>query len=114
MRKLYCSFRISCHDLEIERGRYIRPRKPPEERLCKLCYTESETEIHFLTKCIHYSELRKNFYAKVSILNNTFNFKRDEDKFEYLMTSKNDEIIKNVMKFIFEALKVRKEKLCKI
>ena len=28
-RKLNCSFRISCHELEVERGRYTRPYKPP-------------------------------------------------------------------------------------
>ena len=44
-RKLFCAFRISCHDLEIERGRYIRPRKPPEERLCKVCCKEAETDM---------------------------------------------------------------------
>ena len=50
-RKLYCSFRISCHDLEIERGRYIRPYVKPDKRVCKLCLQEAETEEHFITKC---------------------------------------------------------------
>ncbi len=34
-RKLFCSFRISCHDLEIKRGRYCSPSIAPEDRICK-------------------------------------------------------------------------------
>ena len=59
-RKLYCSFRISCHDLEIERGRYIRPYVKPDRRVCKLCLQEAETEEHFITKCHTYQDLRRD------------------------------------------------------
>ena len=58
-RKMYCNIRISCHDLEIERGRYCRPRKPPENRICQVCKTESETEQHFILSCPAYTEFRK-------------------------------------------------------
>ncbi len=50
-RKLFCAFRISCHDLEIERGRYDTPPKLPEERICKLCQLQPETEEHFMLFC---------------------------------------------------------------
>ncbi len=33
-QKLFCSFRISCHDLKIERGRYCSPSITPEDRIC--------------------------------------------------------------------------------
>ena len=51
--------RISNHQLEIEVGRYIRPYKKPEDRICQLCKTEVEDEFHFLLKCQQYQEKRK-------------------------------------------------------
>ena len=39
-------FRISAHDLYVERGRYERPLVPRESRWCTFCY------IHYDTKCI--------------------------------------------------------------
>ncbi len=52
-------FRISAHKLEIERGRYARPKKQVHERLCKqcqLCLVEDEK--HFLLKCPKYGQPR--------------------------------------------------------
>ena len=34
-RQILCKFRISSHDLEIEKGRYYE--MVPEKRICKLC-----------------------------------------------------------------------------
>ena len=113
-RKLYCAFRISCHNLEIERGRYTRPRKPPEERMCKLCMSNAETECHFFIYCAHYSKLRDIMYEGVYSADKEFLNLGHEQKFQYLMTSKNDLIVKQVMKFIYCALGLRKEKLSEI
>ena len=108
-RRQYCSFRISCHDLEIERGRYIRPRKPPEERICKLCNIEPETESHFLITCNTYANLRGNLYKNIIHMDPMFEVITDSHKFIYLMTSKNIDIIKMVMQFIHCAMEVRKK-----
>ena len=52
-------FRISAHNLEIERGRYIGISK--DQRVCKCCNARSiESEFHFLLVCPFYSDLRKN------------------------------------------------------
>ena len=42
--------RTSSHNLEIERGRYTRPKVNPENRLCPLCYVV-DNEIHFVVRC---------------------------------------------------------------
>ena len=112
-RKLYCSFRISCHDLEIERGRYIRPRKPPEKRICKLCKMHSETEMHFICDCTQYSDLREDLYKYVEVEDENFMNASSQDKFKYMMTTSNINIIKKVMTYIYSALKLRKEELSK-
>ena len=43
-------FRISCHNLEIERGRYEK-KIPVEQRICKLCHADIENETTFLLDC---------------------------------------------------------------
>ena len=47
--------RLSNHKLAIETGRYVRPYKKLEERICP------EDEIHFLTLCPVYQEKKKYF-----------------------------------------------------
>ena len=50
--KALTHLRISAHTLAIERGRYIRPIIPPEQRLCTYCPNDKiEDEYHFLIEC---------------------------------------------------------------
>ena len=52
-RKAVTKFRISCHKLQIEYGRYHNI--PREQRLCNLCDTnEIEDEYHFAPLTLHY------------------------------------------------------------
>ena len=102
------------HDLEIERGRYIRPYIEPDKRMCKLCMQEAVTEEHFITKCHTYQDLRRDLYQNVIEIDNTFSYLSPTKKFDFLMTSTIDVIITDVMKFIFEALKTRSMKLSSI
>ena len=39
-------------DLEIERGRYARPRVPPEKMICKICTKAPETFHYFLSSLL--------------------------------------------------------------
>ena len=50
LRAAITKFRLSCHSLEIETGRYVRPYLPPEERICHTCKV-MEDEKHFLLNC---------------------------------------------------------------
>ena len=44
-------WRLSCHDLRIETGRYQRPFIPRENRLCSICFVlEDETHALFICK----------------------------------------------------------------
>ena len=59
LRKIYSRFRLSSHDLEIERARYGAKSTPPDERLCGLCNLhEVENEFHFLMICPRYAHER--------------------------------------------------------
>ena len=52
LRKIITKFRCSDHCLEIEKGRHIKLK--PEERICKLCKSDVETELHFIQDCPAY------------------------------------------------------------
>jgi hypothetical protein len=48
-RTLLTKFRISAHNLNIEKGRYIGTKD--EDRICNLCKNNIEDEVHFLITC---------------------------------------------------------------
>ena len=50
LRVALSKLRTSLHDLEIERGRYVRPKLNVDERLCMSCNVV-ENEEHFATAC---------------------------------------------------------------
>ena len=54
---LITKFRISSHQLEIERGQYRNTSA--SQRICKLCNLEVEDELHFLLECPKSNKIRK-------------------------------------------------------
>ena len=59
LRKIITKFRCSDHCLEIEKDRHIKLK--PEERICKLCKSDIETELHFIQDCPACSDIRSHF-----------------------------------------------------
>ena len=62
MRRSLCCFHISCHPLQIGRGRYRRPRPiPAGQRYCPLCHKRGrdavENETNFLLGCNSYADI---------------------------------------------------------
>ena len=68
MRKSITKFRCSNHKLEIEVGRHKGIAS--DERVCKLCPNELETESHFLSKCTGYEKLRRKIFGNGKIESN--------------------------------------------
>ena len=70
LRKLFSRFRLSSHDLEIERGRYHKPVIPVDQRICPHCKIKAvEDEEHVLLQCEAYNDLRLTFMFNVSEIN---------------------------------------------
>ena len=70
-------FRLSAHNLEIDRGRQNDIQK--EDRLCKLCERnynkeEVENEYHFRLECSFYKDIRAKFNC-MSIDKTRYNFR---------------------------------------
>lgn len=105
-RKYFTSLRISAHKLEIEMGRYSK--KERHERLCSLCKSV-ENEVHFLFECSIYSVIREEFIKFIQLKIPNFNILTSEDKFIYIMSCEDIDIIKETGLFIFNCFKMREE-----
>ena len=60
LRTVITRWRLSCHKLRIETGRYTYPITPRENRLCKVC-SLVEDETHALFHCPAHSFIRLKF-----------------------------------------------------
>ena len=66
-RALMFSIRSGTNKLEIERGRWAH--KPEMQRVCKQCsINQVENEVHFVTICPKYQDLREQLFQKVFTL----------------------------------------------
>ena len=63
-RVLVSRWRLSCHKLHIETGRYKTPKLPREQRLCKQCGTV-EDEHHALFVCTAHYNIRLKFKDRI-------------------------------------------------
>ena len=100
--------RTSSHNLEIERGRYVRPRVKPEQRRCVVCNVMDD-EIHFVTQCHINASERRIFYQKMSSVDPQFTSLNDKEKFIYLMQSNEQETLRWFAKYIYKSFHTRNE-----
>ena len=110
-RKAITKFRISSHCLEIERGRY--QNIPVDNRICKLCSTNIENEIHFLLEYPKLQEAREkilhvleNKYKNIVTLSN-------DSKFIWLMSAEDSFIYNQLYLLLNNLFKTRQELLSK-
>ncbi len=83
-----CLFSVTVRRVEGGRGRG-RDRQtwlPPEQRLCSHCdLNQMETELHFLTECSKYTDIRTVYYDKIQQIHPTFTTLPDQKKLAYLL-----------------------------
>ncbi len=80
-----CTYlRCGVAPIRLETGRYENP--PEEQCLCPMYNSQAiESEIHVLTKCNLYINLRTDLFHTASSVNNDFNNFTDTQKFIFLM-----------------------------
>ena len=106
VRKVFTSFRISSHQLEIETGRYRSI--PVTDRKCKICNSvEVEDEIHFMFHCTKYMAERENFVRFINSINDNFSNLSDKDKLIWLMNNEDKDVIKVLSEYIYKCFKTR-------
>ena len=107
VRKCLTRFRISAHDLEIEKGRYKNIKS--DKRICKNCQTlEIEDEFHFLIRCPKYLTEREFLFTYISKYCLNFNLLSDQNKFVWLMTTEDINIIQKLANYIHSCFEIRK------
>ena len=85
-RRILAKFRSGSLPLNIETGRYAKPKVPLLERTCKLCQNNCvEDEIHLLMVCEFYSDLRRSLFEKAQTCNTAFHTLSMDDKFIFIM-----------------------------
>ncbi len=86
LRSTLTRYRLSGHKLMIETGRHRQTWLPPEQRLCLHCdLNQMETELHFLTECSKYTDIRTVYYDKIQQIHPTFTTLPDQEKLAYLL-----------------------------
>ena len=81
-RTLLGKFRLSDHRLEVEVGRYHRPKKNPEEGICP-SRNILEDEIHCLMACDIKREIREVLFEQIERQNPLFRHMNTKDRFIY-------------------------------
>jgi hypothetical protein len=92
-RRVLTKFRVSAHNLEIEKGRYIGVKT--EDRICILCNTGVKDETHFLLQCPVLENKRTQIINNIKNVNTNFNNLPNESKLIWLMSSEDNFIIKS-------------------
>ena len=105
-RTTITKFRISAHDLEIERGRYYGTEV--DQRICKLCKTEVEDETHFLLQCPQLNTARNTILNDISLKYKNFNNLNTDSKFIWLMSSEDQFIFQKVYELLCSLLETKK------
>lgn len=105
-RKAITRLRASSHILEIERGRYTRPKTPIDSRVCSLCGV-LEDETHFLVVCRLYADERKILFSKILKSFPEFQNMNDNDKFIFMLCYPDHQLLTIVGKFIHACFQLR-------
>ena len=96
-------YRMSSHDLNIERGRFNNPITPLYQRICTKCeLNEIDDEIHLLLHCNAMNNERKILFNSVTA---TINIQPTNEMFLRIMTSRDKTVVKSLAQFIYGCFK---------
>ncbi len=85
-RQILSKYRLSDHDLEIERGRHRQTWTEREQRICRHCDLQQiEDEKHFLMMCPKYLHVRETFLPRFEALIPSFTELSDSEIMPFLL-----------------------------
>ena len=103
LRTCYIRFRLGLLDLAVNEGRKMSIDK--SQRICPLCKTETETEIHFVFVCPLLDDIRRQYLPRHYVS------KQPEHAFVSILTTKNESVILQLSLYLKHALSKRNELL---
>ena len=92
-------YRMSSHDLKIERGRFNNPITPINQRICE---SNEIDEIHLLLHCNAMNNEREILLNSIAGI---INMQPTNDIFLRIMTSRDITVVKSLAKFIYGCFK---------
>ena len=96
-------YRMSSHDLNIERGRYSNPITPINQVICTRCeLNKIDDEIHLLLHCSAMKNERKILFNSVTA---TINIQPTNEMFLRIVTSRDITVVKSLAQFIYGCFK---------
>ena len=98
--KNYAKIRISNSMLAVERGRYNKTAL--ENRICPLCHKEVEDEFHFIITCSEINKTRIKMFDEISRIVPCFNSMSEENKFEFIFSCEECDILLIIVNYISE------------
>ena len=106
-RHVASKFRIGNHNLKIETGSFTIPKRPEDLRICNNCNLNLvENEMHILSRCDLYNDLRKTLFIKINDRKIHYNI---HDKVCFLFNNTDSHIIRVTANFVFQAFQRRKK-----
>ena len=106
-----CELCVSCHNLQIENGQHYHPSIPADQRICSLCKSNTtstvEDEQHFLLHCPIYQYACKRLFDFIKTIHWHFLHLSSDDKFYWIMTTENPQILVKLAKYVSKCLSVR-------
>ena len=103
-RRAISQLRCSSHILNVEKGRYTRPRTPLDERLCNMCNCVDD-ELHFITACAVNVNERRALYDKLTDKFPEFEHLCDLEKFVFLFTFDDAQMLSWLGKFLHKSFR---------
>ena len=97
--KIIAKFRLSCHKLAIEKGRYTQPKTPVEDRLCSHCQVV-EDELHHLINCKMFNTERSILFNTINSINSRFAKSDNNEQFQFILMSKDHNIIVALLNYL--------------
>ena len=105
-RRAIAKLRTSFHALLIDHGRHLKPKLPREKRLCHVC-NELDDEQHFIMTCHIHAAERARLFQRFTSHYHPFDSMCEIDKFKYIFSTNDTELLTCLGKFIEYAFKKR-------
>ena len=114
-RSSLAKLRLSAHNLQIEVGRFAKPKIPRSERYCLYCKSlgsnEAEDEIHFTLSCTLFCDERKGMLNEINNKFPSTTLLSTDNLYIWLMSQEDNFCIKLLAEFIRNAFSKREKNL---
>ena len=108
-RVSYTKLRLFDHKLRIQTDRHLKFKVARGQRICYLCHTKVEDEIHFLLECPRLVQYHQQRAQCVNAYCKNYYLLTNEEKMTFLMTDENPRTCRAMAKIIHDVFEFRQK-----